>query len=530
LSETTVRKRPRAYTLSRDHFDAVIFDLDGVVTRTASIHFAAWKRLFDGWLRRRADERGEEYHPFTEEDYRRHVDGKPRYDGVQSFLAARGIALPYGEPDAPPGQETVIGLGNRKNVFFQDELKEKGPEVFASSVQLIRALRARGFKVGLVSSSKNTVAVIDAASIADCFDAKVDGIDVESIPLPGKPAPDMFLKAAEALGVEPARAVVVEDARAGVEAGRRGGFGLVIGVARDGDRDELRRAGADLVVADLAELGSAGELLPDGVSMAALPSALDRFDEIAAMVRDRRPVVLLDYDGTLTPIVRHPREAVISESMRRVIRRLAEQTTVAVISGRDLADVREMVDIDAIHYAGSHGFDISGPRGDFTFQQGREHLPALEKAGRELENRLAGLAGVWIERKKFAIAVHFRQAVAGVAAQVEPVVDEVLARPSGLRKSGGKKIFELRPDLDWDKGRAIAWLLGRLELDGPGVLPIYLGDDLTDEDAFRELRDRGLGIVVRDGERPTGARYALDDTGQVRAFLERLAAHLEREE
>ena len=528
MSGTETRERPAAATLSREQLDAVIFDLDGVVTRTASIHFAAWKRTFDGWLRRRAEERGEDFRPFTEEDYRRFVDGKPRYDGVASFLASRGIALPWGDPDDPPDKVTVAGLGNRKNVYFQDELKEKGPEVFATSVRLIRALRARGFKIGLVSSSKNAMSVIRAAGIADCFDAKVDGIDVEAIHLPGKPAPDVYLMAAEALGAEPARAVVVEDARAGVEAGRRGGFGLVIGVARDGDPEELRQAGADLVVADLGELASEGELLPPLAAMASLPSALDQLEGIVALLRTRRPVFLLDYDGTLTPIVRHPREALLPESTRKVIRRLAARTTVAVVSGRDLADIRAMVDIDDIHYAASHGFDIAGPRGEFAFQKGREFLPALARAAKELTARLAGLPGVWVERKTFAVAVHFREAAADAAGKVEPAVEEVRAGFGGLRMSGGKKVFELRPDMDWDKGRAVAWLLARLGLDRPDVLPVYLGDDLTDEDAFLELQASGLGIVVSDGDRLTAARYRLDDTGQVREFLERLAGYLEK--
>ncbi|MEJ2031479.1 MAG: trehalose-phosphatase [Deltaproteobacteria bacterium] len=528
MDQTATGVRPPAYTLSRETYDGVIFDLDGVVTRTASIHFAAWKRLFDEWLRRRAEKEGEEFKPFTEKDYLDYVDGKPRYDGVESFLESRGVSLPYGEPDDPPEKETVVGLGNCKNLYFREELKKKKPEVYASSIRLIEALRGQGFKIGLVSSSKNALTVIRAAGIDDCFDAKVDGVDLESIRLPGKPAPDMYLMAAEALGVEPGRAVVVEDARAGVEAGSRGGFGLVIGVAREGNRAELLRSGADLAVTDLAEIGSEGELLPTMFSTAALASALDRFTAVSAMIENRRPVVFLDYDGTLTPIVRHPREAVISQSMRLAIRRLAAQTTVALISGRDLTDIRNMVQLDGIYYAGSHGFDIAGPGGGFALQKGENALPALEKAGRELESRVAGLNGVWVEHKKFALAVHFREATDDAASQVEPAVDEVLAGHSGLKKSGGKKILELRPDIEWDKGRAIAWLLDRLDLDRPEVLPVYLGDDLTDEDAFRELQSRGLGIVVRDGERPTAARYALDDTGQVRTFLEKLAGHLEQ--
>jgi trehalose-phosphatase len=520
---------PPRHTISREDFDAVIFDLDGVVTRTASLHFAAWKRLFDAFLQLRTESTGEEFSPFTEEDYRQYVDGKPRYDGVQSFLAARGILLPHASPEDPSEGQKVISLGNRKNEYFQEELNSKGPQVFASSIRLIRALRHRGFKIGLVSSSKNSASILDIAGIAACFDAKVDGIDMENIHLPGKPAPDVFLLAAEELGVDPVRSVVVEDAMAGVEAGRRGHFGLVIGVARDGDPEALHRAGADIVVADLAEIGIEEKLLPPATSTAMLPSALNSFAGIAGQLAGRRPVIFLDYDGTLTPIVKHPQQAVLSEEMRETVRRLARQTKVAVVSGRDLEDIRRMVGLEEVYYAGSHGFDIAGPAGEqFTFQQGFEFLSILEQAGQELGEQLDGLTGVWLERKKFALALHFREADEGIAGLLPAIVDGVLASHPGLRKSGGKKIIELRPAINWDKGRAVVWLLNRMGLEGPEVLPLYLGDDLTDEDAFRELQVKGIGIVVRDETRPTAALFALDHTGQVRDFLERLASWLEQ--
>jgi trehalose-phosphatase len=514
--------------ISREAFDAVIFDLDGVVTSTATLHYAAWKKLFDSFLRQRAAASGEAFVPFREEDYRRYVDGKPRADGVRSFLAARGITLSSGAEDEPGGRETVMSLGDRKNEYFQAEL-EQGPEVFASSIRLIRELRRHGFKVGLVSSSRNTTPIVEAAGIADCFDIRVDGIDMANIHLRGKPAPDSFLLAAEELGADPARTVVVEDALAGVEAGRRGGFGLVIGMAGKGDPEPLRRAGAHIVVADLAEIDVGRMRLPETRSTAALPSALISFAAIIDLLGDRKPAVFLDYDGTLTPIVSHPREAILPAKTRQAIRRLARQTTVAVVSGRDLADIRQMVGIEGVYYAGSHGFDIAGPdAGKAVFQKGLEYLPALGAAAEELGKKIAGLAGVWLERKKFALAIHFREAEESMAARLPALVEEVIAGHPGLRRSGGKKIIELRPALDWDKGRAISWLLQRLNLDHSHVMPFYLGDDLTDEDAFRELQAYGIGIVVRNEERPTAARYALDDPGQAEEFLERLAGWLEQ--
>lgn len=235
--------------------DGVICDMDGVMTDTASLHAAAWKQLFDGYLQERASRTGEEPDPFDEnDDYRRYVDGRVRQDGVATFLESRGITLTAGEPSDPPDRETVWGLANRKNEAFMAALAERGVQAFASSVALVTALRAAGVATAVVSASRNAAQVLAAAGIAGLFDERVDGVDAQRLALPGKPAPAMFLEAAARLGVGPGRAVVVEDALAGVEAGRRGGFGLVVGVDRRGDPDGLRTHGADVVVRDLAEM------------------------------------------------------------------------------------------------------------------------------------------------------------------------------------------------------------------------------------------------------------------------------------
>ncbi|MDP8927542.1 MAG: beta-phosphoglucomutase family hydrolase [Actinomycetota bacterium] len=234
-----------------DRFDAVIFDMDGVVTDTASLHSKAWRQMFDDYLRRRAAERGETFQPFRDEDYRRYVDGKPRFDGVASFLASRGVDLPFGRPDDPPGRETVCGLGNRKNNLFSQFLDEHGPRRYESTVQLLHSLREHGIRPAVISSSRNAPAVLEAAGVRDLFDAEVGGQVAAELGLPGKPDPAVFLEAARRLNTAPSRAVVVEDAIAGVQAGRAGGFGLVIGVDRAGHPHELVAAGADVVVDDL---------------------------------------------------------------------------------------------------------------------------------------------------------------------------------------------------------------------------------------------------------------------------------------
>ncbi len=256
-----------------------------------------------------------------------------------------------------------------------------------------------------------------------------------------------------------------------------------------------------------------------------IPSALSAFDAIARRLLGRRPAVFLDYDGTLTPIVDRPELAVLSAAMRAAIERLAARCPVAIVSGRDRADVERLVGLDALYYAGSHGFDITGP-GGFTMQHegGAAHAPALRHAERELHHRLRDVPGVLVEGKRYAVAVHYRLTLAHRAADVERAVDGVVGAVLGLRKTGGKKIFELRPDVPWDKGRAVLWLLEALGLDDGSTLPCYLGDDETDEDAFRALADRGVGVVVSHERRWTHAGYGLRDVGEVREFLTRLAS------
>ena len=237
-----------------DGIRAGLFDLDGVLTRTATVHAASWKELFDDLLRRRAVERGEAFVPFdVQSDYGRYVDGRKRADGVRSFLSARGISLPEGTPDDPPTAATVHGLGNRKNDLLLVKLAD-GVEVYPGSVRYVEALRDAGIGRAVVSSSANARAILEATGLADLFDVVVDGVVAERRGLAGKPAPDMFLAAARALRVAPVEAAVFEDALAGVEAGRAGGFGFVVGVDRTGRAEELLRHGADVVVSDLWDL------------------------------------------------------------------------------------------------------------------------------------------------------------------------------------------------------------------------------------------------------------------------------------
>jgi trehalose-phosphatase len=503
--------------LSRSDYDAVIFDLDGVITRTAKVHSRVWKRLFDEYLKKNA--KGD-WKPFDDEDYRRYVDGKPRYEGVKSFLESRRLEIPLGSPEDGPEKETIYGLGNRKNTYFNELIEKDGVEVYEPAVRLVRELRSAGFRTAIVSSSKNCAAVLKAAGISDLFDRKVDGVDAQEMELEGKPSPDIFLVAAENLKVKPERAVVLEDAISGVKAGMRGGFGLVIGVDRTGHGEDLKEKGADVVLTDLSAVKVKNASSTPAKSV---PSALERFEEIAGRVESKGIAVFLDYDGTLTPIVEDPDKAFLSDSMKNTLIDLAEKLPVAVISGRDRPDVQRLVGIKSIFYAGSHGFDIAGPDGMETGpNKGKDFLPALDKAEKEVKKQLEAVSGAWVERKKFSIAVHYRKVQDPNVPKVKQAVEETAARHPDLRQSGGKKIFELQPKMDWHKGKALMWLLGELELDRPDVVPFYLGDDVTDEDAFRTLKDRGIGVVVMDPPRDTEAHYRLKDTDEVQAFLKKL--------
>ena len=254
-SKDSMGKPKSKRAIKREEHDAVLFDLDGVITNTAAVHAACWKKMFDEYLQKHAAQKGEVFRPFDlVADYRLYVDGKPRFDGVRDFLASRGIRLSEGRPSDSARAETVRGLGKRKNALVSQIIESKGVEAYAGSVQLIHQLRRNGFKIAVVTSSENCTAVLRSTKLDALFDARIDGEMIERKHLAGKPAPDTFLMGAKLLGVEPRRTVVIEDAISGVQAAVRGSFGLVIGVARKGNVEELRQQGANLVVNDLAEL------------------------------------------------------------------------------------------------------------------------------------------------------------------------------------------------------------------------------------------------------------------------------------
>ncbi|HET9876061.1 MAG TPA: trehalose-phosphatase [Mycobacterium sp.] len=385
-----------------------------------------------------------------------------------------------------------------------------GVPVFGSTVALVRQLRQAGVRTAVFSSSRNCAAALAAAGLSDLFDARGGGL----------------AEAADRLAVRPGRSVVVADGEAGVAAGRSGGFALVIGVDRTGTEhgESLRRLGADVVAADLGEV----TVRTGDRRMSALPSAMTAIELTAT----RHPAVFFDFDGTLSDIVDDPDSARLTAGAADALRSLAARCPVAVLSGRDLADVQQRIGLAGIWYAGSHGFELTGPDG--THHQNdaaASALPVLTDAAAGLAAQLDPVAGVVVEHKRFAVAVHYRNAARQNVGDVTAAV-RAAGQRCALRVTTGREVIELRPDIDWDKGKTLRWITDRLSRGETGsLLPIYLGDDITDEDAFDAVRRDGVGIIVRhtdDGDRATAASFALDSPRQVSEFAEQLAQHLDR--
>ncbi|MGM0505478.1 MAG: trehalose-phosphatase [Bacteroidota bacterium] len=510
------------YTKKNIGLKAVILDMDGVITQTAKVHKKAWKKMFDAFL----EGESENPEPFSDKDYIKYVDGKPRYKGVQSFLQSRNIDLPYGNPDDSEEKRSVCGLGNRKNRIFL-QLIENGVDVYDDTVRSIKQWLDAGIKTAVISSSKNCKQILETANILNLFDVRIDGVVSNERKLEGKPEPDIFLEAANDLGVEAGECVIFEDAISGVQAGSKGNFACVVGVNRGDNRIALLNNGADEVIDNFNEVNLMDNHELKHYFKNPLTNILSESIEFEKIIKNKKPVLFLDYDGTLTPIVEQPEDAILSEEMKEAVNACASKQIVAVVSGRDMDDVKKRVGIEELYYAGSHGFRISGPDGLYhEHQQTKEILPKLDQIEKNLNDNLSDIEGIKIERKRYAIAVHYRNVNEKYVTAIKDEVESLVSKSEGLKKGEGKKIVEITPDIDWHKGKVVSWLLNMPELkDKQNILPVYIGDDITDEDAFREIENSGIGILVgfHDNVENTRARYSLKNVYQVKLFLEMLA-------
>ena len=403
-------------------------------------------------------------------------------------------------------------------LFDLDGALTSNVPLFGATVDLARKLQGIGVAAAAYSSSPQCRQALKAAGIDDLFGVCIDGIAGER-GTAEKPDPTVLLEATRQLGARPQRCVVVENSAAGVAAGRDGGFALVVGIDGTGHADDLTHNGADVVLADLADVA----VRTGDKRISELPNALTSYGQLIGITSARESMLFLDYDGTLSPIVSDPAAATLVDGAAEALELVAAVCPVAILSGRDLADIRSRVGIPGIWYAGSHGFELTGPDGTYHQNEAAAaFVPILERAAAELSRSLAQIPGVRVEHKRFAVAVHYREVAPEHIGEIVSTTHKLGAR-DGLRVTSGRMLVELRPDLDWDKGTTLAWIRDRIDPSGD-LLPIYIGDDLTDEDAFDAVKFDGIGIVVghdEDGDRKTAAHFALQSPDQVREFIQR---------
>jgi alpha,alpha-trehalase len=499
---------------------AALCDLDGVITNTANIHAQAWQETFDHFFWQLQHKTHYYYPPFNiVDDYRTFLDGKPRLAGIKDYLRAKNIYLPAGQETDEDG-DTLYSLANQKSQRFLQLLEQQGVEAYPENLHKLQEWKQQGMKLAVVSASKNCRQILKLANLDTFFEVCVDGLVAEQKQLRGKPYPDTFLYAAKELNIHPHEAMVVEDALAGITAAKAGGFGLAVGLICAKNYTVMQDADADVLINDLSELMWDKHVICYPVEHKSLINARHHIDKLSEMLSHHQLAIFLDYDGTLAPIVAHPEAAIISDGMREALARLSQQTKVSIISGRDNETIRQFVKLPNIRYIGDHGLDIDQPDGiQTTLTNTSYFIPLLQNISKQLSQALGSIAGVQLEPKKYDVAVHYRSVKKEDQRKVIKTTEQIVQQYTDLKIMPGKKVLDIYPNIEWDKGKALQWILWQLQLERSTIYPLYIGDDLTDEDAFRALPAQGIGILVGDHGEKTYADLWLEDVTAVEKFL-----------
>ena len=402
--------------------------------------------------------------------------------------------------------------------------KESGkPRVDLAGIRLMRELRDHGVQVGIIRFSGPPEESLAKLDLDDLIDLTInDCAPPETFQLAGCQA-DALIGSLIVHCIAPSRTAILVGSGYGVARGRRASIGRIIGVGEDDSDEAAAEVGADYIIADIAEVTVCRDEMARTSRSQSLPNALESWDDIVKQIGNYEPAIFLDYDGTLAPLVNDPARAEISDATRNVIRDLCPSFFVAIVSGRCMADIRERIKLPCVFFAGTHGFELGGPNGWYeSIPVGADYLSDLDLISKRLEAAFENVDGVWVERKTFSVSVHFRCLEENLLPEVTETYEGITRKFPRLRSILAKKVFELRPNLTWHKGKAIGYLLRRHGLFPYQVLPIHIGDDVSDEDAFASLDQHGIGIVVRDEDRVTRAHFALDSLDEVHRFLEKM--------
>ncbi len=499
---------------------AIIIDMSGVLINTTLTDKKAWEKVFNQLLKSHNAR-----YLFNEEDYYTFIEGKPKYERIQNYLNRLNISLPNGNPDDSPGYHSIYGLEKKKSKVFTQLLNKGELKVYEKAIEQVHSWKEKGLRIAVVSSDENFKKALVSMEMDHLFDIIIERHASRKKGLKEKPEADLYIQAAKELNLPPESCVLFDDTIQGLRAGSKGNFGLVVGVSRADNRKLLSENGADVVIDDFDEI----DLLNDPDIKAwfeqPTPPFASEYVKIGDAVYEKTPVLFLDYDGTLTPIVQRPEAAVISDEMKEVLNECASKFTVAAVSGRDMDDLKSRIKLENMIYAGSHGFRISGPEGLYMeHEKTDEILPRLDAIEKKLQDVFSeGVEGVQIERKRYAIAIHYRNAEEKDVPFIRQKSFEAIEQSEGFKIGEGKKILEIKPDIDWHKGKAVLWILEKLGLNDTGkYVPIYIGDDTTDEDAYRALKGKGFGIQVGPGAEQTAAQFKLKNVYQVRLLLKEL--------